>query len=360
MSSPMEELLRRELRAMADEVPPVDFLQRLDRAPTRRPQRRTVALVAAAVVAALAALLAVGSVLLLRSDRPSIIEPVERPPKIFRLSGDASLAPGRAQIAVLTSRGAAYVHSVGGGPAVRLAPTGWVPGAYTQSLAMDGTRVIRQSYDPRLEIVNLSSGQTNRLGGFRGYCPRLSPDNRTVLVIHRKTLRLTFLDARSGERLPGGRAPFGDGEGCPSIAWSPDGKLIVVSYQGETVLIDDRGRTVRRLQDRSPVNGHMSWAPDGQSILMYHQPSGRFVVARVDGEPESILEAPQDVSRPLGWAGIRIVWLVGPPGNQRLVTTDRTGADPQPWMRLEIGDRPVESVQWSRALTGRAAGDIEP
>jgi hypothetical protein len=88
---------------------------------------------------------------------------------------------------------------------------------------------------------------------------------------------------------------------------------------------------------------------------MYHQPSGRFVVARVDGEPESVLAAPRSGGRPLGWAGTRIVWLVGPPGNQRLVTTDRTGADLQPWTRLEIGDRSVASVQWSRALTGRAA-----
>jgi hypothetical protein len=353
-----EDRLRTALRDTADEVQPVEFLPRLSGQPATAPHRRRLAV--AAVAAAVAALVTIGSVLLLRSDRPSIIEPVERPPKVFRLSGDASLAPGRAQIAVLTSRGTAYVHRVGGGPAVRLAQTDWLHGAYTQSLAMDGTRVIRQSYDWRLEIVNLSSGQTNRLGRFRGFCPRLSPDNRTVLVIDSRTLRLTFLDARSGERLPGGRAPFGDGEGCPSLAWSPDGSLIVMSHQGETLLLDGRGRTVRRLpDDRSPVNGHMSWAPDGRSILMYHQPSGRFVVASVDGEPESVLEAPGEVSRPLGWAGTRIVWLVGPPGKERLVSTDRTGADPRPWMRLEIGDPSVVSVQWSRALTGRAA-DSQP
>lgn len=354
MTTSYEDRLRAALRDTADEVQPIEFLPRLAAKPVAAPHRRRLAV--AAVAAALAALVAIGSVLLLRSDRPSIIEPVERPPKVFRLSGDTSLAPGRAQIAVLTSRGAVYVHSVGGGPAVRLAPTDWVSGAYTQSLAMDGTRVARQSYDPRLEIVNLSSGQTNRLGGFLGYCPQLSPDNRTVAVVDGETFRLVLLDAGSGARLRGSRAPVSDGQGCPRIAWSPDGKLIVVSYQGETLLLDGRGRgrTVRRLSDRSPVNGHMSWAPDGQSILMYHQPSGRFVVASVDGEPESVLEAPQDGSRPLGWAGTRIVWLVGPPGSQRLVTTDRTGADPRPWMRLEIGDRTAETVQWSRDLTGRA------
>lgn len=356
MTTSYEDRLRTALRQVADEAQPVEFLPRLTEQPVASPHRRRVAV--AAVAAALAALAAIGSVLILRTDRPSIIEPVERPPKVFRLSGDASLAPGRAQIAVLTSEGTAYVHSVSGGPAVRLARGDWSGVAYTQSLALDGTLLIRQSYDWRLEIVDLSSGRTNRLGGLRGFCPQLSPDGRTVLVIHSRTRRLTFLDARSGERLPGGRAPFGDGQGCPSIAWSPDGKLIVMSYQGETVLLDGRGRTVRRMQDRSPVNGHMSWAPDGQSILMYHQPSGRFVVARVDAEPESVLQAPLKVSRPIGWAGTRIVWLVGPPGNQRLVTSDRTGADLQPWMRLEIGDRSVASVQWSRALTGRAAGDI--
>jgi hypothetical protein len=353
-----EDRLRAALRDTADELQPVEFLPRLSGQPANAAHRRRVAV--AAVAAAVAALVAIGSVLILRADRPSIIEPVEHPPKVFRLSGEASLAPGRAQIAVLTSDYAVHVHPVGGGPALRLARTDWLRGAYSQSLSMDGTRVIRQSHAPRLEIVDLSTGQTNRLGGFRGYCPRLSPDNRTVVAFQKRTRRLTFIDARSGGRLPGGRAPIGDGEGCPHIAWSPDGKLIVVSYQGETLLLDDRGRTVRRLpDDRSPVNGHMSWAPDGRSILMYHQPSGHFVVASADGEAASVLEAPRDVSRPLGWAGTRIVWLVGPPGNERLVTTDRTGADPRPWMRLDIGDRSVDSVQWSRALTGRAA-DSEP
>jgi hypothetical protein len=118
--------------------------------------------------------------------------------------------------------------------------------------------------------------------------------------------------------------------------------------------MDDRGRTVVRLPGRVAVNSGMSWAPDGRSILLYDRAGGRYVVRDVTSGVESDLQRPPDAVRPMGWAGSRVVWLVGPPGDQRLVSTDRSGADPQPWMRLDIGDRPVESVQWSRDLGGTA------
>jgi Tol biopolymer transport system component len=227
---------------------------------------------------------------------------------------------------------------------------------YARSLSADGTRLVRQydrSQDPRLEVVNLLTGSTNRLGGHRGFCPQISPDNTTVAVIARWTDRLVFLDARTGRRLPGGHGPFGDGEECPVISWSPDGSRLTFGDLTETLVLDRRGREVGRLPGLSAVNASMSWSPDGRSILMYVQPSGRFVVHELDSGAESVLATPRDALRPLGWWGDRVVWLVGPAGGaQRLVSTDRTGHDPRPWMQLEVGDRAVETVQWSRDLTG--------
>jgi hypothetical protein len=88
---------------------------------------------------------------------------------------------------------------------------------------------------------------------------------------------------------------------------------------------------------------------------MYDWKAERFVVRDVTDGSETVLRMPPGALRPLGWAGSRVVWLVGQPGDQRLVTTDQTGAEPRPWMLLDIGQRAVETVGWSSELSGRAA-----
>lgn len=358
MTTSFADGLRAALRDLADETRPVEFLPRLDGAPVAVRDRRRLVLVA--VAAAVAVLVGIGYVILLRAHQSAVIEPV-RPPEVFRLSEAVVPAPGRAQIAVITAQqspgvGTVHVHPADGGPDVTLSPTDWVPSVYSQTLSQDGTRLVRQydfAADPRLEVVNLVTGSTNRLGGHRGFCPRLSPDNSTVAIIARWTGRLVFLDASTGQRRLGGHGAVGDGSECPVISWSPDGSRLTVGNLAETLVLDARGRTMRRLPGRSAVNSTMSWSPDGRSILLHDRPSGRFVVHELRHGAESPLAAPRDALRPLGWWGDRVVWLVGPAGGtQRLVSTDRAGHDPRPWLRLDIGQRPVESVQWSRELAG--------
>ena len=214
--------------------------------------------------------------------------------------------------------------------------------------------MIRQSgeaADPRLEIVTLQTGSINELGGRVGYCPQLSPDNRTI-AIGNTSGRLELLDARSGETLLRGGLV---GEVCAAVGWSPDGRLLV-NDDGSTV-IDAHGRPVTQLRHRLAVNSGMSWSPDGRSILLYSRDTGRYSIRDVANGSESFLQLPPGALRPLGWAGDRVVWLAGRAGDQSLISTDVTGTDPRPWMRVDAGDRPIETVQWSRDLSGRPSDE---
>jgi hypothetical protein len=100
------------------------------------------------------------------------------------------------------------------------------------------------------------------------------------------------------------------------------------------------------------VNGSQSWSPDSRSILVYDGESKDFAVQPVDGGEQVVLTPPADAVRPLGWAGDRVVWLAGQPGSQRLVTAGTDSGAAETWVRFEVGDAPVESVTWSRALSG--------
>lgn len=353
-----ETRLRSALHDLADEVAPAPLLERLQRNHRSAVHRRrlTLAVVAAATVAAVAA----GSLVIQRMDQSRFIEPVKRPPKVFRLSGATASAPGQAQVAVLTAQsavGIATAHLASGDAqrAVSLPPSDWVPSVFTQQLSADGTQLVRgydRVFDLRMEVVDLTTGSTRRLRDYRGWCPRLAPDNRTLAFFDKETEGLLFIDVVTGRTLPGSGRVINLDPPCAGVGFSPDGRRLAVGGPEATLLLDLRGRTLARIPGRFPVNGPMSWSPDGRSLQMYDSAAGRFVVADVDDGGETVPAQPADAVRPVGWAGSRIVWLTGSPGRYRLVSTDGLGNDPRPWMRLDIGDRPVESVMWSRDLSG--------
>jgi len=358
----LETQLRSALNDLAEEVRPAPLLARLDQEHDRsvRRHRLTVAAVAAAVVTVLTA----GSLVVLRIDRPSIVEPVQRPPKIFRLSDQTSASPGRVDLAVSLAsvREAedkpAYLHPATGTAAVRLPGSDVVSWSWTQHLSADGTRYVRQenSYsDPLLEIVDLRTGRSDDLGGAKGYCPELSPDNGRVAYYSNGAVRV--LDVQSRSSRPLRRVTVGVEFPCGGwLAWSPDGDLLAIGLQTGTVLVDRGGQVVLRLPGMTVTNGSMSWSPDGRLILLYERATGSYVVMPADGGPPRALDRPQAAIEPMGWVGQRIGWLSGPPGEQSVVTTDQEGTQPRTWMRFDVGDRPVESVQWSRDLAGYGRG----
>jgi Tol biopolymer transport system component len=191
--------------------------------------------------------------------------------------------------------------------------------------------------------VNLETGKVDRGVRIVTGCTTLSPDNRTLAG--EIDGRLTLQDARTGKLIRRGR----DIGPCVSLGWSPDGRLLAA----DSNVFDQQGRIVARLPRGHAVNQNMSWSPDGRSLLLYDETSGRHLVRDVLGGSESALNPPAKVARTLGWVGSRVVWLVGLPGDQRLVATDRTGANPQLWMDIQTGDRAIATVQWSWDISGR-------
>lgn len=363
----LEDQLRQTLHDMADDVESVNLLSRLDRTEDRAPRavlRRGIAV--ATVAAAIVAAVATGSFLVLRSDQPSVIEPVVRPPKDLHLSQASTSAPGRSSLLVVLSDNTArdfihlkpaYVLPGDADTAVLVAESETIP-TWTQHLSADGTRLVRQSDTDRgstLEILDLTSGSGDDVGGHMGDCPALSPDNGT-LALYDPGYDLVLIDVGSGvqrvvRRLP---EPTVDVD-CGGLAWTPDSRFLVYRADTGSTVIDRKEEVSRDLGDVVAVNGSMAWSPDGRSILLYQRRAARFIVRDMEDGTDTVLGRPDGAVRPLGWAGSRVAWLAGEPGDQDLITTDAEGSNALPWMRLDVGSLPVERVSWSRALSGTAA-----
>jgi hypothetical protein len=368
MSTDVEDQVRAALHEIADDARPAPLMQRLEeRSGAGHPRPSATIAVAASIVALV---VAAASLLVLRSDDPPVVEPAVHPPKVLRLSGPESTRPGRgAMVVVLTDVGTAstvftdrkptYVLPVAGGTPVLLAESDVDP-TRTGHLSADGTRLIREvtregtptSAQQRwFEIVDLRTGRIQRVTNDAGAasCPALSPDNRSIAADVEGGVVL--LDAQgNATRTIKHVANF-----CGGLAWTPDSNRLVVRQPNGSLIVDRRGRPLSHTHGRYVVNGSMSWSPDGRRLLLYDETSGRFVSRDVTSGSEDVLRRPAGATKPLGWAGSRIVWQAGGVGGQRLVVTDDRGGGAQLWTRLETNGMPVKSITWSAALQGTAS-----
>jgi hypothetical protein len=366
-----EDRLQVALRDLADDVGTEPALRFAPRARSQQGSRRVLA-VSAVVVAAMVIAL---SVVALRQDRPGVVEPVQRPPKVFRLTGTTSTAPGRAVMAVTltdVSGEGAPAYLVGAGDAVvsKLPPSVHLFPVESQRLAAGGRVLVRKNQDvvgPPYVLVHLESGRVDRVDDTDALFLTLSPDGRTVAEYTATDVRLRHL-AAGGRRvlrrlaIPAGTSVIGtDHPGSSgaigAIGWAPDGALLAVHDGADTLVVDLRGELRARLRGARLVNGSQSWSPDGSRLLVYDSTAGRFSVRRADGTGTTPVRGPAGALRPLGWSGTHVVWLVGRPGGQRLVRCD-TATAPQcrTWMRFDVGTAGVEGVTWSSELTGTGSG----
>lgn len=326
--------------------------------------RRPALLAALAAVAVVAVVSATMLPRLLGGTGASL--PASTPPPVFTLGSTEQATPGRVELAVtLTDPDTseirpAYVVPAGGGPVSRVG----IPPEALQNLgseirlSSDGTRLtyLEHSGVGAITVQDLVTGDVRTMGNDVSAFAEVSPDDSTLAVVVAGGVELRSLAGGGTRDLPGLSA----GADHSRLGWSPDGRLLAVDQDGETLVVALDGSERTELGAGTPVNGSMSWSPDGRSVLLYDSVAGATVVARLDGSRTS-LDRPTGAVRALGWAGDRVVWLLqdpADPARQRLVTTDRSGADQRTWMRFDVGDRLVETVSWSDDLRGGPQGAL--
>jgi Tol biopolymer transport system component len=102
--------------------------------------------------------------------------------------------------------------------------------------------------------------------------PTWSPDRRRLAFLRRlpggADTQLVVLDPATGEKQLEDRIPLGPRAGAMSVAWSPDGRFIIVHVANDgpaPVIMDLESETWIRMSPQSPVT---AWSPDGKWLLV--------------------------------------------------------------------------------------------
>lgn len=352
-----EARLRGLFQEMAEEAQPAAMLGRLDdRAPVARQRRR---LVMAGVAAAALVAVAV-STAFVQSRLSAMPQPADRPPPVFELGNSESARPGTAWMAVTIgaqNEATVFVTPAGGGAVVSVPPSdGTAAGYLAQRLSPDGSHLVSVvdffGIPSRVDVQDLRTGQVVELDEW-GYFAELAPDNRTVAVYLDGEVRLVDVATGAGTTVHWVPPYAAYDPIAPGLGWAPDGSRLAAHVADDLAIVDTQGTEQHLFTGVHLTNGSQSWSPDGRSLLVYDSNERSFAVQPVDDGDLVVLTAPSGGLRPLGWAGDRVVWLTGDPGSQqRLVAADVDGSDAETWVRFEVGTAPVESVTWSRALSG--------
>ncbi|HET6549204.1 MAG TPA: WD40 repeat domain-containing protein [Solirubrobacter sp.] len=116
-----------------------------------------------------------------------------------------------------------------------------------------------------------------------------SPNGRRALVVHPR--EVTLVDSRSDTVRPVA-FPAGD---VVAAAFSPDGGTIAVLREGELLLIDARRPSIRRrvFAGAGPFAG-LAWSPDGRWLLVGWPGADQWIFVKADGKR---IRAVSNVSR---------------------------------------------------------------
>jgi hypothetical protein len=343
-----EARLRELMREVADQAAPAVLLPRVA-VPEPRPRWRqalpAAGLVAAVVAALVAAVLAGG----VGDQQParSLLGPV------VHRGVTTSTSPGDVLMAVSVLVGgdqatAVHVVPADGGQEVEVPPADDMLLSGGHRLSRDGRYLVRLctglGCDAQVQVLDLRTGADRRFEAPLVQSAELSPDGEVLAWAATGSLHL--LRTATGEQV---ERELSGGGPATAVGWSPDGRTVAVQTGLDVALFDRAGSETGRLNGLTMTNGGMSWSPDGLSLLGSGTTGGTSSHP-VDGGEATAWAAPEGMVRSVGWAGGRVVWLVGKTGEQSLVLADPSGRDLETWVELDVGQR-VESVVWSDALS---------
>jgi WD40 repeat protein len=145
-------------------------------------------------------------------------------------------------------------------------PAGWVMGV---AFSPDGRQAVSCGRERNLRIWDVTTGKelrhfsTGDERPLQWHCVAFSPDGRFI-VAGGGTYDARLFDAASGKRA----RRFGDHRGSVwAVAFSPDGKRLVMSSHHELRLWDVKGKSLRSIPVGSDWNSQAVFSPDGRCLL---------------------------------------------------------------------------------------------
>jgi TolB protein len=160
-------------------------------------------------------------------------------------------------------------------------------GAFAPAWSPDHSKIAygkKNGYDAALWVMDVLSGERERVGRIGGYSVAWSPDGHRL--VWGNWYKLVIYDLRTRERT---RLPFRRNITPGHPTWSPDGRRIAFSELGDILVVSARGGPFRHVTRLRGYETDPDWSPSGKRILFSRQrgtpwhPKTEILSVRPDG-----------------------------------------------------------------------------